>query len=131
VAHNIKDGEEILISKENRDEEFYFMPTKGKKSKSKNKGGAAPKGKSIKHNAETFQLFDKLKLDAPLTTDDVPALLEKLEAQLEEYKGKVKEWEEKREDMKKAIIDGMADIGEKKADEEAKEEAAEEKKEEA
>jgi len=126
VVHNNKDGEEILISKKDRDEEFYFVPTKGKKTKSKNKGSAAPSGKSIKHNAETFQLFDKLKLDAPLTTDDVPALLEKLEVQLEEYKAKVKEWEEKREDMKKAIIEGMADIEEKKVVEEPKEAAEEE-----
>merc|ERR1711957_1061774 len=101
---------------------------KAKKSKSKNKGGAAPSGKSIKHNAETFQLFDKLKLDAPLTTDDVPALLEKLEAQLEEYKEKVKTWEEKREDMKKAILEGLADIEEKKEEKaEEKEDEKEEK----
>merc|ERR1711957_619858 len=102
---------------------------KAKKSKSKNKGGAAPSGKSIKHNAETFQLFDKLKLDAPLTTDDVPGLLEKLEAQLEGYKAKVKEWEEKREEMKKAIIDGIADLEEKKDD--AKEDKADDKEAEA
>jgi len=126
VVHNNKDGEEVLISKKDREEEMYFVPTKGKKTKSKNKGGAAPSGKSIKHNAETFQLFDKLKLDAPLTTDDVPALLEKLEVQLEEYKAKVKEWEEKREDMKKAIIEGLANVEEKKAEEEPKEAAEEE-----
>ena len=30
----------------------------------------------------------------------------KLEAQLEDYSTKVKEWEEKREDMKKKILDG-------------------------
>jgi len=128
VTHDLKAGEEVLVSKENRDEEFYFMPTKAKKTKSKNKGSAAQSGKSIKHNAETFQLFDKLKLDAPLTTDDIPALLEKLEVQLEEYKAKVKEWEEKREDMKKAILEGLAEIEEKKTEEESKEEpkAAEE-----
>jgi len=63
-----------------------------------------------------------------LTTADIPALLEKLEVQLEEYKAKVKEWEDKREDMKKAILDGLAEISEKKAEEESKEEpkAAEE-----
>jgi len=115
TVHTNKDGEEVLIRKEDRDEEFYYMPTKSKKTKNKNKGSAAASGKSIKHNAETFQLFDKLKLDAPLTTDDVPALVEKLEAQLEEFKEKVKEWEEKREDMKKAIMEGLADLEEKKA----------------
>jgi len=123
VEHQLKAGEEVLLRKDQREEEFYFAPTKGKKSKSKSKGSSAPSGKSIKHNAATFSLFDQLKLDAPLTNDEVPALLEKLEAQLEEYKGKVKEWEEKREDMKKAILEGLADLDEKK---EAAEDAAKE-----
>eukprot|EP00971_Amphidinium_carterae_P047361 933129-Amphidinium_carterae.1 len=38
--------------------------------------GAQP----IKHNIETFTLFDKLKIDPPMTTDDLPATLERLRA---------------------------------------------------
>merc|ERR1712224_377617 len=110
IQHDNPEGSEVLINKKDREEEFYFAPTKGKKAKSKNKSaGEGGKKEKIKHNAETFRLFDQLKLDAPLSTDDVPDLLEKLEAQLEEYNRKVKEWEEKREDMKKAILDGMAE----------------------
>merc|ERR1712113_1245557 len=96
---------EVLAKKEDRDE-FYFVPTAKKKGKSKNKGGKAEgSAKPIKHNAETFRLFDQLKLDAPITTDDIPAVLEKLEAQLESYKEKVQEWEEKRDEMKRKILE--------------------------
>merc|ERR1711970_807847 len=102
----------ILQKKEDRDL-FYYEPTaRGKKGKAKPKKEEGS-SKPIKHNAETFNLFDKLKLDAPITTDDVPALMEKLEAKLGEYNDKVKEWEEKRDDLKKQILAGkvIADDG--------------------
>merc|ERR1712137_713901 len=35
VVHNNPEGSEILINKKDREEEFYFAPTKGKKSKTK------------------------------------------------------------------------------------------------
>merc|ERR1712203_745415 len=118
-----------LLKKEDRDE-YYFTPTaKGKKGKSKKKVGeeGSASSKPIKHNAETFRLFEQLKLDAPITTGDIPPVLEKLEAQLEEYKQKVKEWEETREEMKKKILEGIEDEQEvvtekEKEEEEAKEE---------
>merc|ERR1711972_1278731 len=70
AAHNNPEGTEVLLKKEDRDE-FYLMPTaKGKKGKSKNKAGKEEGAKPIKHNAETFRLFDQLKLDAPSTTDE-------------------------------------------------------------
>merc|ERR1712039_444352 len=97
IAHNNPEGTQILTKKEDRDE-FYFVPTAKKKGKSKNKGSKAEgSSKPIKHNAETFRLFDQLKLDAPITTDDIPGLLEKLEEKLQMYQDKVKDWEEKRE----------------------------------
>merc|ERR1719277_1524655 len=105
IAHNNPEGTQVLARKEDRDE-FYFVPTAKKKGKSKNKGGKAEgSSKPIKHNAETFRLFDQLKLDAPITTDDIPATLEKPEAQLETYKEKVKVWEEKRDEMKRKILE--------------------------
>merc|ERR1719510_1640980 len=94
------EGAEVLSKKEDRDE-YYFVP------KAKAKGGKAEgSAKPIKHNAETFTLFAKLKLDAPITTDDIPAILEKLEAQLEEYKEKVEQWRATREERKKKIMAG-------------------------
>ena len=107
VVYDTPEGAEVMVKKEDRDE-FWFAPLKGKKAKGKKSGGAKEGGsKPIKHNAETFKLFDSLKLDAPITTDDIPAIMEKLEAQLADYNGKVKEWEEKREEMKKKILDGI------------------------
>merc|ERR1719291_132002 len=104
----------VLVSKDQREEEFYYAPTAKKKAKSKNKGGGGGDGKAkpIKHNAETFKLFDQLKLNAPITTEDIPALLEKLEEQLEGYKEKVKEWEIKKDAQKKVILEGK-DVEEK------------------
>eukprot|EP00438_Fugacium_kawagutii_P006745 Skav219157 [mRNA] locus=scaffold1574:869264:879006:- [translate_table: standard] len=127
VVHNNKEGEE------DREEEFYFAPTKGKKSKSKNKSSeSAPAAKPIRHNAGTFSLFKQLELDAPMSTDEVPALLEKLEGLLEDYKVKVKEWEQTKDEQKKRILEGLEEIEEKKAARAAADEAegAEETKEE-
>merc|ERR1711920_849989 len=114
------EGTEVLLEKEDRDE-FYLMPTsKGKKGKSKNKGGKAEgASKPIKHNAETFKLFDQLKLDAPITTDEVPALLEKLEALLEDYNAKVKKWEETKEEKIRKLLEGGADEEEQEEPKEA------------
>merc|ERR1719356_1378168 len=132
IKHDLKDGMEVLLKKEDREEEFYFVPTAKKKGKSKNKGSKeGGSSKPIKHNAETFRLFDKLKLDAPITTDDIPAIVEKLEEQMEMYKGKVKEWEEKRDEMKRKIMeDGVMPEEEGAKKDEAAEGAGEGAKEE-
>merc|ERR1712099_149661 len=106
AAHDNPEGTEVLLKKEDRDE-FYLMPSKAKKGKSKNKGGKTEGGsKPIKHNAETFRLFDQLKLDAPIATDEVPALLEKLEEKLKSYEEKVEQWKATRDEKKKRIMEG-------------------------
>jgi len=106
AVYDAPEGAEVMVKKEDRDE-FWFAPLKAKGKKGKTAKKESGSAKPIKHNAETFKLFDQLKLDAPITTDDIPAILEKLEAQLADYNGKVKEWEEKREEMKKKILDGI------------------------
>merc|ERR1711972_833386 len=110
ASHNNPEGTEDLLKKEDRDE-FYLMPTaKGKKGKAKNKGSKEEGAKKpIKHNAETFRLFDQHKLDAPITTDEVPALLEKLDAMLEEYNAKVKKWEETKAEKIRKLLAGEED----------------------
>merc|ERR1719331_1395994 len=105
----------VLLKKDDREEEFYFAPTKKKAAKGKKKDDAG-KGKTIKHDAATFQLFDQLKLDAPLSTDEIPDIIEKLEAQLEDYNNKVKDWEVNREAMKAKILAG--EVSEEAAKEE-------------
>mmetsp|Transcript_4663 Transcript_4663/g.11314 ORF Transcript_4663/g.11314 Transcript_4663/m.11314 type:complete len:494 (-) Transcript_4663:156-1637(-) len=133
------EGLTLLSKKEDRDE-FYFAPTK-KKAQNKKKGGSKKEDSSsgaqpIKHNIETFTLFDKLKIDPPMTTDDLPATLEMLDKELDNYKEKVKKWEEdlielrRREDLgleveeEKPAEEEKKDEGEEK--QETKEEAAEE-----
>jgi len=102
---NVFEGAEVLVKKEDR-EEFYFAPTGKGKKKTGKKAKAEGVAKPIKHNAETFRLFDKLKIEAPITTDDVPSRLEQLEQQLEEFQQKVKKWEETREEKKRKILNG-------------------------
>merc|ERR1712032_1318652 len=110
------------MGKDERDE-FWFEPTKGKKSKaSKPKGKDGSSAKPIKHNAETFKLFDQLKLDAPITLDDIPPTLEKLEAELVKYEAKVNDWEKNKEERKAKILAGEDTEDEKEAEAQTKEE---------
>merc|ERR1719337_686728 len=116
------------MKKEDREEEFFFMPTKKKAGKKSKSGGAAEdvSKKPIKHNAETFKLFDSLKLDAPITTADIPALLEKLDEQKDVYEKKVQEWRENKEEMKRKIKEGIVTLDDLDTKEEEKAEAKEE-----
>merc|ERR1719384_815820 len=100
---NVFEGSELLVKKEDR-EEFYFEPTGKGKKKSGKKSKAGSAAKPIRHNAETFRLFDKLKIEAPITTDDVPSRLEQLEQKLDDFRQKVKKWEETREERKMKIL---------------------------
>merc|ERR1712070_450050 len=93
VAYDNPDTHLVLKSKNDRDEDYYFAPTAGKKGKKAKKGGEAAGSKAIKHNAETFKLFTSLKIDCPVTTDDIPKTLEKLEEELNNFNEKVKKWE--------------------------------------
>ena len=105
VFDNKKD-EVVLVDKSKREEEFYYAPTrKGKASKTKGKKGEGS-AKPIKHNAETFKLFAALKIEAPITTDDIPDTLKKLEETMEEYQAKIKDWEKSRDEKKAKILAG-------------------------
>eukprot|EP00746_Dinoflagellata_sp_MGD_P160750 gnl/MRDRNA2_/MRDRNA2_87647_c0_seq1.p1 gnl/MRDRNA2_/MRDRNA2_87647_c0~~gnl/MRDRNA2_/MRDRNA2_87647_c0_seq1.p1 ORF type:complete len:475 (+),score=210.01 gnl/MRDRNA2_/MRDRNA2_87647_c0_seq1:108-1532(+) len=121
VDYNNPEGAMVLLKKEDREEEFYFAATKKKSAKGGKKKEEGSK-KTIKHDAATFKLFDQLKLDAPLSTDEIPALVEKLESQLEDYNQKVKKWEMEREDKKRKILAGE-DVEEKKEEEKEEEKA--------
>jgi len=135
IEHKNLDGLQVLSKKDERDE-FWFEPTKAKKSKGSKPKGKEGSSKPIKHNAETFKLFDQLKLDAPITLDDIPPVVEKLEAMLVKYEAKVADWEKNKEERKAKILAGEEvedeneDKAESKEEEEKKEEKAEEKEEE-
>merc|ERR1719487_119780 len=98
TAYDNPEGSTVLLKKGDRDEEFYYAPTKTKGLKQK--GAKKEKSQGIKHNMETFKLFDALKLDAPMMLSDVAPVMGKLEAQLEDYKEKVKVWEKERAEAK-------------------------------
>merc|ERR1712157_325095 len=118
-------------------DEWFFSPTKKKGGAKKGKpAGTDTAKKPIKHNAETFKLFDTLGLEAPITVADVPPLIEKLEKSLETYQEKVQAWEDHKEEMKRKIQDGEVTYDEllkdgKDEEKEAAEEEKEEDKEEA
>lgn len=99
------------------------MAKKGKKAK---KAGEGASSKAIKHNAETFKLFTSLKMDCPVTTEDIPKTLEKLQEELDSYLQKIKKWEEEKEERKKKILQGGDEDEEATED---KADAAEEKQE--
>merc|ERR1712048_1403978 len=134
TVFNNKDGEVVLSKKEDRADEWYFTPTKKKGGPKKGKASGDESKKPIKHNAETFKLFDTLGLEAPITVADVPPLLEKLDKQMETYQEKVQAWEDHKEEMKRKIQDGEVTyeelVKDPKGDEDA-EEAKEDDNEEA
>mmetsp|Transcript_124083 Transcript_124083/g.333216 ORF Transcript_124083/g.333216 Transcript_124083/m.333216 type:complete len:473 (-) Transcript_124083:114-1532(-) len=128
IDHKNMDGLQVLGKKDERDE-FWFEPTKGKKSKGSRPKGKEGSAKPIKHNAETFKLFDQLKLDAPITLDDIPPTLEKLEAELVKYEAKVADWEKNKEERKAKILAGEDVEDEKDGNAETKEQEEEKKEE--
>merc|ERR1712050_404636 len=143
TVFNNKAGEVVLGKKEDRADEWYFCPTKKKGGPKKGKASGDESKKPIKHNAETFKLFDTLGLEAPITVADVPPLLEKLEQQIIACQEKIDASEAQKEEMKQQILDGVSfdelvkgdsveEEGNDKGDEEKEEEdkADEEEKEE-
>jgi len=93
------EGAQVMMSKKDREDEFFFAPTKakkGQKGKKKEEGDDSAAKKKIKHTAETFKIFSELKLPAPVTQADIGPLMQKLESSLAEYNVKVKKWEDER-----------------------------------
>merc|ERR1719149_521818 len=77
-------GNMVLMSKKDRDEEFFFAPTKQKQLKKKGGGKAKP----IVHSMETLGFFDKYKVPPPPDANAVPDTIKAVEAKVEEYKAK-------------------------------------------
>jgi len=107
IQHDNPDTHMVLIKKQDREEEFYYAPTKKKGGKKKGKKNETSGAKPIKHNAETFKLFASLKLEAPITTAEIPATLEKLESEMEKFNQKIKLWEEQRAEKQAKIMAGV------------------------
>jgi len=86
------DGMTVLVSKSDRDMDYFYAPTKSKKLKAK---GTKKKGKPITHDMETLTFFDKFNIPVPMLTTDIDECLEKLEGTMAEYKKKQEEAIEK------------------------------------
>jgi len=99
-------GNMVLKSKHEREEEFFFAPTKQKQLKKKGGGKAKP----IVHSMETLGFFDKYKVSPPPDANAIPEAMTAVEAKVAEFKAK----------QEKAVEDA------KKAAEEKKETPAEE-----
>jgi len=112
---------EVLLAKGQRDEEFFFAPTKKKNLKKKGGSGNA-KPKTITHDLGTLAFFDEYKVTAPADVGAIPKCLEELNAKVEEFK--VKQAKKIEENKKKAEKKAAGEA------EEATEEAAEPAKEE-
>lgn len=122
TKHDIPEGGALLVSKKDREEEYFFEPTKkSKKGKGPKKAADASETKAIKHNAATFRLFEQLDLEAPLTPAEIPAIMEKLQAKYDAFQAKVDDWKEQRDERKRRIIEEGIDP---ESVEEVKEEAA-------
>jgi len=127
----VPEGSEMLVKK--KDDDSLRVVVKGQKAKKGKAPEAAGKKKEtgkFKHQLETLHLFGSVKLDPPLTADEIPALLEKLEGKLTELKTKqedaTKDLREKREEAKKKLAEAAANVeaAKKKLDSHVKAEKA-------
>ncbi|KAL8425707.1 hypothetical protein Efla_003085 [Eimeria flavescens] len=74
-----------LLPKSQRKEVFFFAPKqKGKHCKENDKKKERPK--MLKYDVGTLAYFEQCGVTAPVTLDEVPACLEKLDAKLQNYK---------------------------------------------
>lgn len=79
---NKPDGCTVIMSKGDRDMDYYYAPTKGKKMK---KAQGVKKGKTITHDLETLTFFDKFKVKVPTNTNDIAATLTTLDEKKAEF----------------------------------------------
>lgn len=87
-ASQLPEGEgKALLPKNQREEEFYFAPTSGKKGK---RIGAKPKEKDrakvLKHDIGTLSYFEVCGVSAPVTFDEIDDCLKQLQEKLSESK---------------------------------------------
>lgn len=113
----------MLMSKKDREDEFFFAPKKGPKAKqqakpaaeTEKKTEAAPK--SIKHDFHSLNTFAELGLSAPLKHEDCQPLYDALSVKLAGYKqeqlDKTADWRKRKEELtvKLAHIDAKEKNG--------------------
>merc|ERR1719487_2484370 len=129
TVHNNKDGEVVLLKKEDRDSEFNIPATKMKSKKGKKQGAADASKQKLTMNMDNFGDWAFLGLPPPMFVSDIPELLTKLEEKKKHFEDKVKDWAENKEEMKRKILDGTFNEDDVKGKEAEKEEEKEDEKE--
>merc|ERR1712070_632630 len=110
TVFNNKDGEVVMLSKEDRAHEEEYAINAKRKSKKGKKKGADPAKQKITMNMDNFGDWAFLGLPPPMYVSDIPALLESLEEKKKHFEQKVKEWEENKEEMKRKILEGIVTL---------------------
>merc|ERR1712039_269063 len=105
IEYNNPEGSVIIIPKEKREMDYFVPPTKSKHKQQKGKLKKADGSQVIKHNVMSFSLFEKLEMDPPLSTDELPTTIEKLQEQLAEYKAEIAVWEARREEVRRIRLE--------------------------
>jgi len=105
-------GEMVLLAKGNREEEFFFAPTKKKQLKKKGEG----KAKAFKHDMTTLGFFSQYKITPPVDSNGLDKALEEVKAKIGEFKEKQAK---KIEDNKKKKENPEAEKAEEAKEEEA------------
>merc|ERR1719160_1212283 len=88
---NAPAGNLVMVSKDKREEEFFFAPTK----KQLKKKGAGGKAKPLVHSMETLSFFEKYKVAPPPDATAVPEAITAVEGKVKEYQEKQKKEVEK------------------------------------
>lgn len=103
-----------LLPKSQRKEVFFYAPKqKGKHGKDHEKKKEKPK--MLKYDVGTLAYFEQCGLTAPVTIDDVPTCLEKLDAKLQSYKEMQHESSQKVDERKAEIMAKIEALNEKMA----------------
>merc|ERR1719213_1010374 len=100
---NAPAGNLVLVSKDKREEEFFFAPTKKKQLKKK---GPGAKAKPIVHSMETIGFFDKYGVPPPADASAVPEAITAVEAKVKDYQEKQAKEVKKMEAKKDAAAEG-------------------------
>merc|ERR1712039_549538 len=105
IEYNNPEGSVIIIPKEKREMDYFTPPTKSKHKQQKGKLKKMDGSQTIKHNVMSFSLFEKLEMDPPVSTDELPTTIQNLQKQLAEYKAEIAVWEAKREEVRRIRLE--------------------------
>jgi len=108
VEYNNPEGSLVIVPKEQRTEEFLFVPPKPRRHEGKvRKRPPTSKMKKTRtegkqvllHTPLSLSLFAELKIVPPVNTCDVPLTVDEVEERLEAIRKEAAQWEEKKKEL--------------------------------